>query len=55
MFQLIPLIILIAFIFEFMDSAAGMGFGTGLTPLLLILGYSPLQVVPTLLISQAIP
>ncbi len=54
MFQLIILIILIAFIFEFMDSAAGMGFGTGLTPLLLILGYSPLQVVPTLLISQAI-
>ena len=54
MFQLIPLIILIAFIFEFMDSVSGMGFGTGLTPLLLILEYSPLQVVPTLLISQAI-
>ncbi len=37
-----------------MDSAAGMGFGTGLTPLLLFLGYAPLQIVPTLLISEAI-
>lgn len=54
MFELILLIIILAFLFEFMDSAAGMGFGTGLAPLLLLLGYSPLQVVPTLLISEAI-
>jgi len=52
--ELIILIILIAFIFEMMDSLAGMGFGTALTPLLLLLGYSPLQVVPTLLISEAL-
>jgi hypothetical protein len=37
-----------------MDSSAGMGFGTGLTPLLFLLGYEPLQVVPILLISEAI-
>ncbi|MHA1624938.1 MAG: TSUP family transporter [Promethearchaeota archaeon] len=52
--ELIILIILIAFIFEMMDSLAGMGFGTALTPLLLLLGYSPLQVIPTLLISEAL-
>jgi uncharacterized membrane protein YfcA len=37
-----------------MDSCAGMGFGTGLTPLLFVLGYEPLQVVPILLISEAV-
>jgi uncharacterized membrane protein YfcA len=52
--ELIILIILIAFIFELMDSIAGMGFGTALTPLLLLLGYTPLQIVPTLLISEAL-
>jgi uncharacterized membrane protein YfcA len=54
MIELIPLVIILAFIFETMDSCAGMGFGTGLTPLLFILGYEPLQVVPILLISEAI-
>ena len=52
--ELIILIIIIAFIFELMDSIAGMGFGTALSPLLLLLGYSPLQIVPTLLISEAL-
>jgi len=52
--ELIILIIIIAFIFELMDSIAGMGFGTALTPLLMLLGYSPLQIVPTLLISEAL-
>ncbi|MHA1670752.1 MAG: hypothetical protein ACTSV5_09250 [Promethearchaeota archaeon] len=37
-----------------MDSIAGMGFGTALAPLLLLLGYSPLQIVPTLLISETL-
>lgn len=37
-----------------MDSAAGMGFGTCLAPLLFLLGYTPLQVVPAILISEAI-
>jgi uncharacterized membrane protein YfcA len=52
--EIILIIVLFAFLFESMDSMAGMGFGTGLTPLLLILGYTPLQVVPTILISEAI-
>ena len=52
--ELLIHIIIIAFIFESMDSMAGMGFGTALTPLLLALGYVPLQIVPTILISEAI-
>jgi hypothetical protein len=54
MIELIPVVIILAFLFETMDSCAGMGFGTGLTPLLLLMGYEPLQVVPILLISEAI-
>jgi len=54
MYELFPVIILLAFLFETMDSSAGMGFGTGLTPLLFLLGYDPLQVVPILLLSEAI-
>ena len=52
--ELFIFIIILAFIFESMDSMAGMGFGTALSPLLFLLGYSPLQVVPTILISEAI-
>jgi uncharacterized membrane protein YfcA len=51
---LFPTVIALAFLFETVDSAAGMGFGTALTPLLLALGHDPLTVVPTLLIVQAI-
>jgi len=54
MIELIPIVIILAFLFETMDSCAGMGFGTGLTPLLFVIGYEPLQVVPILLISEAI-
>ncbi|MFX1573829.1 MAG: TSUP family transporter [Promethearchaeota archaeon] len=52
--ELILSIIILAFLFESMDSMAGMGFGTALSPLLFLFGYSPLQVVPTILISEAI-
>ncbi|MFX1494189.1 MAG: TSUP family transporter [Promethearchaeota archaeon] len=52
--ELILIIILLAFLFESMDSMAGMGFGTALSPLLFLLGYTPLQIVPTILISEAI-
>jgi len=54
MIEIIPLVVILAFLFETMDSCAGMGFGTGLTPLLFVIGYEPLQVVPILLISEAI-
>ena len=47
-------IFLAALLFEYMDSTLGMGYGTTLTPVLLLLGYSPLQVVPTVLLSELI-
>lgn len=46
------IIAVIAFLGEYTDSSIGMGFGTVLTPVLLILGYKPLQVVPCLLLSE---
>lgn len=54
MLEFFLLIIVLALLFEIMDSAAGMGFGTSLTPLLFLIGYSPLQVVPAILISESI-
>jgi uncharacterized protein len=50
----VPAVVLLAFVFETMDSAAGMGFGTALGPLLLALGYGPLAVAPALLLSEAL-
>lgn len=46
-------IIVISFLLQFMDASSGMGFGTTISPLLLV-HYSPLQVVPALLISQTL-
>jgi uncharacterized membrane protein YfcA len=43
----------LAIIFEFLDAAAGMGYGTAFTPLLLLMGYEPLQIVPVIMIQQA--
>lgn len=42
----------LAFACEFIDSSLGMGYGTSLTPILLLLGYNPLQVVPAVLLSE---
>lgn len=47
------LIVLIAFICEWIDSSLGMGYGTILSPLLLIFGFSPTVVVPSILLTQA--
>lgn len=46
------LIGLLAFVSEYLDSGLGMGYGTALAPLLVILGYTPLSVVPAILVSQ---
>jgi uncharacterized membrane protein YfcA len=48
-----PAVVVLAFIFETLDSAAGMGFGTALAPLLFVLGWAPLEVVPALLATEA--
>ncbi len=48
------LIFFMAFLCEYVDSTLGMGYGTTLTPILLILGFEPLQVVPCILLSELI-
>ena len=47
-------IIIIAFGCEYMDSTLGMGYGTTLTPVLLLFGFSPLQIIPPILLSELI-
>ncbi len=41
-----------ALVCEYIDSALGMGYGTTLTPLLLLVGFEPLQIVPAVLLSE---
>lgn len=50
--QIIWHIALLALICEYVDSTLGMGYGTTLTPLLLLMGYEPAQVVPSVLLSE---
>jgi len=47
-------VVIIAFIAEYVDSTLGMGYGTALTPILLLLGFDPLEVVPAVLLSEFI-
>ena len=37
---------------EYVDSTLGMGYGTTLTPILLLTGYEPAQIVPSVLLSE---
>ena len=46
------LLFFMAFICEYVDSTLGMGYGTTMTPILLLLGYDPLTVVPAILLSE---
>lgn len=46
-------LIVLAFICEFIDSSLGMGYGTILSPVLIILGFNPLVAIPAVLLSQA--
>jgi len=43
-----------AFFAEYVDSSLGMGYGTTLTPVLIIMGFSPLNIVPAVLFSECI-
>jgi len=47
-------VVFLALFFEFMDASAGMGFGTAITPILLVLGFSPKQIVPVVMIQQGV-
>lgn len=42
----------LAFFCEAIDSSLGGGYGTILTPVLLLMGYSPLEIVPLILFSE---
>jgi hypothetical protein len=52
--SIIIFIILLALFCEYIDSTLGMGYGTTLTPVLLIVGFAPLQIVPVVLFSELI-
>lgn len=45
-------VVVLCFLCELVDSSLGMGYGTALTPILLAFGYSPLQLVPSVLFSE---
>lgn len=45
-------VLCISFVAEYVDSTLGMGYGTSLTPILLLLGYDPSQIVPAVLLSE---
>lgn len=42
----------VAFVCEYIDSTLGMGYGTALTPILLLMGFDPMVVVPSILLSE---
>jgi hypothetical protein len=46
------LVVALAFLLGIVDASLGMGYGTILTPMLLIIGFDPLQVIPAILVSQ---
>ena len=48
------LLVVLAFVLEVIDASLGMGYGTILTPVLLMMGYEPLRVVPAVIASQLI-
>jgi len=52
--QLALVVIALAYVCEYIDSSLGMGYGTTLTPLLMIAGFKPLQIVPSILLSEFI-
>jgi len=47
-------LVVAAFICEYFDSSLGMGYGTTLTPLLIILGFSVRDIVPAVMFSQMV-
>ncbi len=48
------LIVLMAFLCELGDSSLGMGYGTILTPVLMMFGYEPSQIVHSVLLSELV-
>jgi len=54
MHEILVLVFFMSLVLEYMDSTLGMGYGTTLTPLLLMMGFAPLSIVPAMLLSQLV-
>jgi len=52
--SMVIIVTVCGFVMEVVDAAIGMGYGTILAPVLLMLGFDPFQVVPAVLISQLV-
>ena len=50
----ILMLFLLALCCEYIDSSLGMGYGTALTPLLMVFGFDPMRVVPCVLLSELV-
>jgi len=48
------MLFLLAFGAEIIDSSVGMGYGTILSPLLILIGYAPKEIIPAILFSQMV-
>ena len=51
-FAVIVAIIILAFTCEYMDSTLGMGYGTTLTPVFMLMGFQVSEIVPAILVSE---
>lgn len=51
-FAVIVVIIILAFSCEYMDSTLGMGYGTTLTPVFMLMGFQVSEIVPAILVSE---
>ena len=51
---MIVFIVILAFCCEYMDSTLGMGYGTTLTPIFLLMGFGPHEIVPAILVSELV-
>jgi len=49
---LFVVIVFIAILTQYLSVSLGVGYGTALTPLFIIMGFLPLQIVPAVLLSQ---
>ena len=51
-FAVIIVVIILAFSCEYMDSTLGMGYGTTLTPVFMLMGFQVSEIVPAILVSE---
>ncbi len=52
--EMFILIVVLALVMETIDSSLGMMYGTILSPVLVSMGFAPLEVIPAILLSQAL-